>query len=177
MDRRVLTQYALGTFQVSTESQFQAENAQIEVYNGFCTDLERTWNVLSQYGCVWGRCHCGLLVCLLQDKGLVLIQFTGKHRQNAEKQAAPEGKSSQISASCYGPDNSAEMNVPTRRATVYPKALRITLRVGVINVFSLCVCVCVVFALALSRSNRALTCCVWLTHTHKSIRHSALVIF
>jgi hypothetical protein len=31
----------------------------------------------------------------------------------------------------------AKLNAPARRATVYPKALRITPMVGVINVFSL----------------------------------------
>src|SRR5258708_12532550 len=50
-----------------------------------------TWNVLSQYGWVWVRCHCGLLVRLLREKGLALLQLIGEYGQDAEKQAAPEG--------------------------------------------------------------------------------------
>src|SRR5258708_4093139 len=80
-----------------------------------------TWNVLSQYGWVWVRCHCGLLVRLLRDKGLALLQLIGEYGQDAEKQAAPEGAGGQTLVRCHGPGDHGEDERPYQDGDSVPK--------------------------------------------------------
>src|SRR5260221_12981583 len=83
----------------------QVKNVSIEVNTGCCTDQVCSKCVRSYYWCVGGHCHCLFLPPLLHDKSLALLQRIGEHRQDAEKQATPEGVGPQVRITCNGPDD------------------------------------------------------------------------
>src|SRR5260370_41929739 len=83
----------------------QVKNVYVEVNTGCCTDLVCSKCVLGYYWCVGGRCHCLFLLPLLHDKSLALLQRIGEHRQDAEKQATPEGVDPQVRITRNGPDD------------------------------------------------------------------------